>query len=118
MDDGNFSDPTKWELSTWLLCIGMAVCGGIANWSNKIARGYITHFSFVELIGEMFVSGFAGVSVFMALAGMGKTLLICAAASGVTGHFATRIIFHIEQILRAKAEKMISDINNSDMRMY
>lgn len=110
MDDGSLSDPAKWELSTWLLCIGMAIFGGVANWSRKIALGIITHFSLVELIGQMFVSGFVGVSVFMTIAGMGKPLLICAAASGMTGHFATRIIFHIEQILKAKAEKTIDDI--------
>lgn len=110
MDDGSLNDPTKWELSTWLLCIGMAIFGGVANWSHKIALGIITHFSFIELIGEMFLSGFAGVSVFMILAGMDKPLLICAAASGMTGHFATRIIFHIEQILKAKVEKTIDDI--------
>jgi len=110
IDDSNLNDPTQWELSTWLLCIGMAIFGGIANWSNKIALGYITRFSLVELVGDMFVSGFAGVSVFMTLAGMGKPILICAAASGITGHFSTRIIFHIERILKAKADKTIEDI--------
>lgn len=97
-------DPTTWTAATWLLALGMAFGGGAVNWYAKVKRGHTRAFNIVELIGEIFTSGFVGLTVFMGLAAMDQPMGVCAAAAGVGGHMATRLLFAIERTLEAKLE--------------
>ena len=98
-------DPTTWGLATWLLALGMAFGGGIVNWYAKVKRGHTRAFNIIELIGEIFTSGFVGLAVFMALDAWGQPIGLCAAAAGVTGHMATRFLFAVERVIEARLEK-------------
>jgi len=95
-------DPTTWSLATWALAIGMAFVGGFVNWITKIKQGHTRVFNIVELIGEILISGFVGVAVFMLLASYDQPMGLCAAASGVSGHMGTRLLFLIEQFIARK----------------
>lgn len=97
-------DPTTWGLATWLLALGMAFGGGAVNWYAKVRRGHTRAFNIIELIGEIFTSGFVGLGVFMLLAAMEQPAGICAAAAGVGGHMATRLLFAIERAVEAKLD--------------
>lgn len=97
-------DPTTWGLATWLLALGMAFGGGAVNWYAKVKRGHTRAFNIIELIGEIFTSGFVGLGVFMLLAAMEQPAGICAAAAGVGGHMATRLLFAIERAVEARLE--------------
>lgn len=97
-------DPTTWGLATWLLALGMAFGGGAVNWYAKVRRGHTRAFNIIELIGEIFTSGFVGLGVFMLLAAMEQPAGICAAAAGVGGHMATRLLFAIERAVEARLE--------------
>lgn len=97
-------DPTTWGLATWLLALGMAFGGGAVNWYAKVRRGHTRAFNIIELIGEIFTSGFVGLGVFMLLAAMEQPAGICAAASGVGGHMATRLLIAIERAVEAKLD--------------
>lgn len=99
-------DPTTWTLATWLLAVGMAFGGGLINWYAKVKRGYTRAFNVIELLGEIFTSGFVGLAVFMALDGMGQPLGICAAAAGVSGHMATRLLFAIERAVELRLDAL------------
>lgn len=97
-------DPTTWGLATWLLALGMAFGGGAVNWYAKVKQGHTRAFNIIELIGEIFTSGFVGLGVFMLLAAMEQPAGICAAAAGVGGHMATRLLFAIERTVEARLD--------------
>ena len=93
------NDPTAWSLNTWLLALAMACAGGVVNWLSRIKQGKARAFNIIELIGEVFVSGFVGIGVFMVLDSLDYPLGICAAGAGVGGHMATRLLFVLERFL-------------------
>lgn len=74
------------------------------NWYAKIKRGHTRAFNIVELVGEISTSGFVGLTVFMGLAAIDQPVGICAAAAGVGGHMATRLLFALERAIEAKLE--------------
>lgn len=100
-------DPTTWGLATWLLALGMAFGGGIVNWYAKVKRGHTRVFNVVELLGEIFTSGFVGLAVFMTLEALDQPIGLCAAAAGVTGHMATRFLFAVERAIEARLDKLV-----------
>jgi len=104
-------DPTSWNAATWLLAVGMAMGGGIINWYTKVKRGQTRMFNLVELIGEMFTSGIVGIGTFMVLASFNQPMGLCAAAAGIGGHMATRLLFLIENALESNIKK-VSDTKN------
>lgn len=99
-------DPTTWTAATWLLALGMAFGGGIVNWYAKVKRGHTRAFNIIELTGEIFTSGFIGLGVFMLLAAIDQPVGICAAAAGVGGHMATRLLFAIERAIGARLDSL------------
>jgi hypothetical protein len=102
-------DPLTWSAATWLIGLVMACSGGLLNWYAKVKAGVTRPFNFIELIGEVFTSGFVGMGVFMALDALGQPLGLCAAAAGVTGHMATRFLFTIEQVIEHHIERLKLD---------
>lgn len=100
-------DPTNWSIATWALSIGMALAGGIVNWYGRVRQGHTNAFNLLELVGELFTSGFVGVGVFMTMQAIGQPPGICAAAAGVGGHMATRVLFFIGRLLEQRANKFL-----------
>jgi hypothetical protein len=98
-------DPTTWPFAVWLLGLGMAACGGFVNWYTRIKAGHTRPFNIIELMGEMFVSGFTGIATFMFLISMDANMALCAAGAGIGGHMATRILFLVERLLEAFISK-------------
>jgi hypothetical protein len=99
-------DPTTWSAATWILALGMAFGGGLVNWYAKVKRGHTRAFNIIELVGEIFTSGFVGLGFFMLMAAMDQPVGICAAASGVGGHMATRLLFAIERAIEARLDSL------------
>lgn len=97
-------DPVNWALGTWVLALSMAVGGGLINWYAKLKRGHVRAFNFVELIGEISTSGFVGLGVFMFLSSWDQPAGACAAAAGVTGHMATRLLFAVERAIERQLD--------------
>lgn len=95
-------DPTTWTLATWILACGMAFGSGVVNWWARVRQGKTQLFNFFELIGEMFTSGMVGLGVFMGLAAVDQPAGLCAAAAGISGHMATRLLFAIERAIERK----------------
>lgn len=98
-------DPTTWSYSTWALALGMASSGGVINWISRLRKGQTRAFNILELLGEIFTSGFVGLGVFMAAESIDQPLGLCAAAAGVGGHMATRLLFALEKMLENKITK-------------
>ncbi len=95
-------DPTTRGLATWLLALGMAFGGGAVNWYAKVKRGHTRAFNIIELIGEIFTSGFVGLAAFMLAEGLGQPIGVCAAVAGIAGHMATRLLFAVERAIEAR----------------
>jgi len=102
-------DPTLWGISSWIFALSMPVAGGMVNWYSKVRKGRSRIFNFVELIGEIFTSGFVGLGTFMLLTSYDQPPGVCAAFAGVSGHMATRILFLIEQYIETKGKRIIED---------
>lgn len=100
-------DPTHWEMSTWIIALSMASAGGLVNWYGKLRQGKVRVFNFVELIGEVFTSGFVGLGVFMFAQSFEQPIGICAALAGVSGHMATRLLFLLENLIEHKLNKVL-----------
>lgn len=78
----------------WVLCF--AVWGGTASYIARVRRMKIP-FSFVELVGEWTISGFAGVMTgYFCLAANFPPYLTMAFA-GISGHMGGRAISMLEQ---------------------
>jgi hypothetical protein len=101
------SDPTNWPRGTWVLALGMAFAGGLINWYHRVKQGHTRMFNLIELAGEIFTSGFVGLGVFMILTSYGQPVGIAAAAAGVGGHMATRLLFAIEKVIEARTAAII-----------
>lgn len=99
-------DPTNWTLGTWFLALGMAFGGGFVNWYAKVKAGHTRAFNMIELIGEIFISGFVGLLVFMALDAWEQPIGLCAAAAGVSGHMATRLLFALERAIERQLDSI------------
>lgn len=99
-------DPTTWPYSTWLLAVGMASSGGLINWISRLRKGQTRAFNILELLGEIFTSGFVGLGVFMVAEATDQPLGLCAAAAGVGGHMATRLLFAVEKLLESKINRL------------
>ena len=100
-------DPTNWSSATWFLALSMAFGGGIVNWYLKVKQGHTKVFNLVELVGEIFISGFVGIGTFMALAAIDSPMGLCAAAAGVGGHMGTRLLFMLEKFAEKRAKRLL-----------
>lgn len=98
-------DPANWAAATWLLALSMAVAGGVINWYARVKRGHARAFNFIELVGEIFTSGFVGLGIFMLLASWDQPAGVCAAAAGVSGHMATRLLFAVERAIERQFDQ-------------
>lgn len=98
-------DPTSWAFGTWALAVVMALAGGAVNWWARVRQGHIKLFSVFELLGEMFTSGFVGLGVFMVALAYSIPDGVAAAAAGVSGHMAARLLFIVERAIEAKLIK-------------
>ncbi|WP_430233966.1 phage holin family protein [Nitrosomonas communis] len=101
------NDPTNWGAATWMLAVGMSFFGGVVSWYSKLRAGHTRVFNLIELIGEVVTSGFVGLASFMVLSSLNYPVGICAAAAGISGNMATRLLFLIEQTI----EKRFASLN-------
>lgn len=101
-------DPTNWGVAIWILAAGMSVAGGLVNWYSRIKAGHTRAFNILELLGEVFTSGFVGIGAFMSLQALDQPLGICAASAGIGGHMATRLLFAAERLIEGWVEKRLA----------
>jgi hypothetical protein len=76
-------DPTTYSLITYAWVFILSAWGGAVN--------------FMELIGELMTSAFAGVLTFWLCQAAEINNLITAALVGISGHMGSRAIFHFEK---------------------
>jgi hypothetical protein len=83
----------------WLIFI--ALWGGTANYLSRIKRDKLP-FSMIELIGEWFISGFAGVITAYMCYSLAWDFYLTAAVTGIAGHMGGRAIYLMESYFARK----------------
>lgn len=104
MPDGNGGGVIKDLVESglgYIWFVLLALWGGTANYVNRIRRAK-TAFSFVELVGEWTISGFAGLITAYVCAYMGMDFYMTAALAGISGHMGGRSIFIMEKYFQDK----------------
>lgn len=93
------NDPTTYSLLTYAWVFGLSMFGGVANFLAKLKRGEVRAFNFVELLGELLISGFAGVMTFYLCEWATFDPLLTAALVGICGHMGSRAVMLGEKAL-------------------
>ena len=79
----------EWLGYGWLFVL--AIWGGTVNYISRIRKQKIP-FSIIELVGEWFIAGFAGVITAYFCYGIELNFYMTAAATGIAGHMGGRAI--------------------------
>lgn len=101
-------NPVDWGYKIWFLIVGLASLGGVSNWIKKRKTG--AKISIMELIGEVATSASTGIGVFMLMLSFDYPIYACAGGCAVSGHFATRILFALQNIIDALEDRKIREI--------
>lgn len=95
-------DPATYTLLTYLWVLALAAWGGIVNYIKRVKEGSSQRFNFMELVGEIVTSAFAGIITFWLCEAAGISPLITAALVGISGHMGSRAIYVMEAWARKK----------------
>ena len=90
------------DQDSWVFLI-FALWGGLANYLGTVRRGHRV-FSFLELIGELVVSGFSGTLVYAICQEYGISEWLSVALVGMGGHLGSRTVFIIERQIRRRLD--------------
>lgn len=92
-----FDDFTKAlaEVASLFWFVALAAWGGTVSYLSRLKRYKLT-FSFIELMGEWAISGFAGLITAYACAANDVSYPLTAALSGIAGHMGGRAIHILE----------------------
>lgn len=80
----------------------LAVWGGTVNYISRLKENQQIKFSFVELIGEWAISGFAGLLTAYVCVALEFSFPMTAFFTGVAGHMGGRAIFMFEIYFKKK----------------
>lgn len=89
-------DPMTYSLLTYAWVAILSAWGGAVNWIRNRRTGRARPFNFMEMIGELITSAFAGVLTFWLCEASGIQPLITAALIGISGHMGSRAINQLE----------------------
>lgn len=90
-------DPTSFGWITYLWVILLSALGGFVSFTRKMRNGSARVWNFVELIGELCTSAFAGILTFWLCEHAGVAPLVTAAFVGIAGHAGSRALFAFER---------------------
>lgn len=89
-------DPTTYAAITYLWVIALSAWGGLVSFFTKVKKGEARACNFIELIGEIVTSGFAGILTFWLCEAANFNALVSAALVGISGHMGSRAIYAME----------------------
>lgn len=98
--------------ATWAWVSALSLCGGIANFFRKLRAGDARPFNFAELLGELFISAFAGIATFLLCEAWGCDPILAAALIAISGHMGSRAVFLLERIFTAYFDRYASPASN------
>ena len=90
--------PETISLITYGWVVGLAILGGVVSFLRKVREGHARAWNFLEFIGEIVTSAFAGILTFYLCEVSSVSPLLTAALVGIAGHMGSRAIFSLELI--------------------
>lgn len=84
----------------WLVIL--ALWGGTASYISRLKQNHGMAFSLAEWIGELTISGFAGLIMAYLCTEMHMSWYLTAVATAITGHMGGRALFMIEIFIRSR----------------
>jgi NhaP-type Na+/H+ and K+/H+ antiporter len=84
----------------WLVIL--ALWGGTASYISRLKQNRGMAFSLAEWVGELTISGFAGLIMAYLCAEMHMSWYMTAVATAITGHMGGRALFMIEIFIRGR----------------
>jgi hypothetical protein len=102
-DHGPF-DPAL--VLTYLWVIALSMVGGVVQFYRKVRVGHARAFNVAELVGELCVSGLAGVITFFLCKWAAMNDWGTAAFVGIAGHMGSRALFMSEQVMESTFRRL------------
>ncbi len=98
------------EVASYIWMITLGVMGGTVNYISRISRDEQLKFSFIELLGEWFASGFVALMTAYACLYLEFNFPLTAVLCGISGHMAGRIVYmldaHGQRIIEAAVKRV------------
>lgn len=88
--------PEHIPLISYIIALTLAGWGGVAHYMKRLRETPTSVFTFAELIGELCISSFAGIMVFLMCEWLMTDRIFSAAAAGVAGHMGSKAIYSLE----------------------
>lgn len=82
---------------TYAWVVAVSALGGIASFAGKVKAGQARWVNFAELLGELFISAFAGIITYWLAKYAGLNEYLTAAFIGIAGHMGSRAVFMAEK---------------------
>lgn len=95
-------DPASFGWITYVWVVLLSALGGFVSFTRKMRNGSARVWNFVELIGELCTSAFAGIITFWLCEHSSVPPLLTAAAVGIAGHAGSRALFAFERWAASK----------------
>lgn len=89
--------PENYTLLTYAWVFGLSALGGFVSFMRKVKEGKARAWNFVEFVGEIVTSAFAGVITFWLCEWARIPPLMTAAMVGIAGHMGSRAIYLLEK---------------------
>lgn len=100
-------DPSNYALLTYVYIVLLAIWGGLAKFHRKVKQGLVRWANLTELLGELVVSGFAGLMTFFLCQWADFNMLFTAVAAGIAGHMGTEAIYFIERMIERVVDSRV-----------
>lgn len=94
--------PENYTLLTYAWVFGLSAWGGFVSFLRKVKAGHARAWNFIELIGEIATSVFAGIVTFYLCEWSGFSQIATAAFVAIAGHMGTRAIFQLEDVFTSR----------------
>lgn len=91
--------PTDYSFITYAWVLVLSMWGGSVRYYRKLRSNQDDRIRLMELIGELFTSGFVGIITFWLCEQSGIPQLYSAALVGITSHMGSRAIYIAEQFV-------------------
>lgn len=100
-------DPSTYTFLTYAWVMILSTWGGVVSFVKKVRTGESKPHNFMEFIGEIVTSGFAGMMTFYLCEAAGISQLLTAVFVGICGHMGTRAVFLLEKIVEPWIKKVV-----------
>jgi hypothetical protein len=100
-------NPLQITVAEYGLMIGVAILGGLVTWIRKVKAGELPPWSIAQLIGEMVISGFAGLLTFWGCTAVDMPLVVIAPLAGMAGLAGSKGLVLAEKYAQKFAERRL-----------